>query len=86
MESRESKIISWAGSPVGRHTVIEFKGRHVEGDVILWGSRWHVADPITYRQVEEMIDEREGRLTMLIRLDPYRSAAHHEGPCQSGTY
>jgi putative transposase len=38
--------------------MIEFKGSHFERDVILWGVRWHVAYPISYRQLEEMMDER----------------------------
>ena len=37
---------------------IEFKGSHFEQDVILWGVRWYVAYPISYRQLEEMMEER----------------------------
>jgi putative transposase len=37
---------------------IEFKGSHFERDVILWGMRWYVAYPISYRQIEEMMEER----------------------------
>jgi putative transposase len=37
---------------------IEFKGSHFERDVILWGVRWYVAYPISYRQLEEMMEER----------------------------
>jgi transposase-like protein len=37
---------------------IAFKGSHFERDVILWGVRWYVAYPISYRQVEEMMGER----------------------------
>jgi putative transposase len=33
--------------------MIEFKGSHFERDVILWGVRWYVAYPISYRQLEE---------------------------------
>ena len=36
----------------------EFKGSHFEREVILWGIRWYVAYPISYRQLEEMLDER----------------------------
>ena len=35
---------------------IAFKGSHFERDVILWGVRWYVADPIicgTPRSVQE---------------------------------
>jgi transposase-like protein len=38
--------------------MIEFKGSHFERDVILWGVRWYVAYPISYRQLEEMMEER----------------------------
>ena len=37
--------------------MIEFKGSHFERDVILWGVRWYVAYPISYRQLEEMMAE-----------------------------
>jgi hypothetical protein len=43
---------------VGRQAMIEFKGSHFEREVILWGVRWYVAYPISYRQLEEMMDER----------------------------
>ena len=38
--------------------MIEFKGSHFERDVILWGVRWYVGFPISYRQLEEMMEER----------------------------
>jgi hypothetical protein len=37
---------------------IEFKGSYFERDVILWGVRWYVTCPISYRQIEEMMGER----------------------------
>ena len=37
---------------------IEFKGSHFARDIILWGVRWYVAYPISYRQLEEMMEER----------------------------
>jgi hypothetical protein len=37
--------------------MIEFKGIHFERDVILWAVRWYVAYPISYRQLEEMMEE-----------------------------
>jgi len=40
------------------NTMIEFKGSHFEQEVILWGVRWYVAYPISYRQLEEMTEER----------------------------
>ncbi|MGO9371590.1 MAG: hypothetical protein ACLQBD_05765, partial [Syntrophobacteraceae bacterium] len=38
-------------------TTIEFKGSHFEREVILWGVRWYVAYPISYRQIEEMMED-----------------------------
>src|SRR6516164_11650514 len=38
--------------------MIEFKGSHFEREVILWGVRRYVAYPISYRQLEEMMQER----------------------------
>ena len=37
---------------------IAFKGNHFERDVILWGVRWYVAYPLSYRQIGEMMEER----------------------------
>src|ERR1700758_4193739 len=47
-----------AGLATGRSTVVEFKGSHFEREIILWGVRWYVAYPISYRQLEEMMEER----------------------------
>jgi hypothetical protein len=41
----------------GERVMIEFKGSHFERDVILWAVRWYVAYPISYRQLEEMMEE-----------------------------
>jgi putative transposase len=38
--------------------MIDFKGSHFEEEIILWGVRWYVAYPISYRQLEEMRGER----------------------------
>src|SRR5512143_2210001 len=38
--------------------MIDFKGSHFEREIILWGVRWYVAYPISYRQLEEMMAER----------------------------
>jgi transposase-like protein len=43
------------GLATGRSTVVEFKGSHFEREIILWGVRWYLAYPISYRQLEEMI-------------------------------
>ena len=38
--------------------MINFKGSQFERELILWGVRWYVAYPISYRQLEEMMGER----------------------------
>ena len=37
---------------------MDFKGSQFERDILLWGVRWYVAYPISYRQLEEMMQER----------------------------
>ena len=37
---------------------MDFKGSQVERDIILWGVRGYVSYPISYRQLEEMMQER----------------------------
>jgi transposase-like protein len=37
--------------------IIEFKGSHFERDGILWAVRWYLAYPISYRQLEEMMEQ-----------------------------
>jgi transposase-like protein len=32
--------------------MIDFKGSNFERDVILWGVRWYVTYPMSYRQLE----------------------------------
>jgi transposase-like protein len=38
--------------------MIDFRGSQFEKEIILWGVRWYVAYPISYRQLEEMMGER----------------------------
>jgi len=38
--------------------MIDFTGSQFEKEIILWGVRWYVAYPISYRQLEEMMQER----------------------------
>jgi transposase-like protein len=45
--------VRWRGG--GR---IDFKGSQFEREIILWGVRGYVAYPVSYRQLEEMRDER----------------------------
>ena len=36
----------------------DFKGRHFEGEVVLWAVRWYCRYPISYRDLESMMTER----------------------------
>ena len=38
--------------------MMEFRGSHFEREVILWGVGRYVAYPISYRRLEEMMEER----------------------------
>jgi putative transposase len=38
--------------------MIRFKGAHFPPDIILMGVRWYVAYPLSYRHVEELMEER----------------------------
>jgi transposase-like protein len=40
-----------------QQAMIESKGSHFERAVILWAVRWYVAYPISYRQLEEVMEE-----------------------------
>lgn len=37
---------------------VSFKGAHFPKDIILMGVRWYVAYPLSYRHVEELMEER----------------------------
>src|SRR6266516_987916 len=37
---------------------ISFKGAHFPQDIILMGVRWYLAYPLSYRHVEELMEER----------------------------
>jgi putative transposase len=61
---RRRLAVSLSSADSGDQQVsIGFKGSRFERDVILWGVilwgvRWYVAYPISYRQLEEMMEER----------------------------
>jgi putative transposase len=38
--------------------MVSFKGAHFVKDIILTCVRWYVAYPVSYRQVEELMQER----------------------------
>ena len=35
-----------------------FKGRHFEGEIVLWAVRWHCRFGVSYRDLEQMMGER----------------------------
>ena len=38
--------------------MISFKGAHFPQEIILMGVRWYLAYPLSYRHVEELLEER----------------------------
>jgi putative transposase len=38
--------------------MVSFKGAHFERDIILTCVRWYLAYPLSYRQLEELMQER----------------------------
>jgi putative transposase len=47
-----------SGRGHGGETMISFKGAHFPPEIILTGVRWYVAYPLSYRHVEELMEER----------------------------
>src|SRR5437588_4853868 len=45
---------SWGSTTMA----ISFKGAHFPQDIILMGVRWYLAYPLSYRHVEELLEER----------------------------
>jgi len=37
---------------------VSFKGAHFPKDIVLMGVRWYVAYPLSYRHIEELMEER----------------------------
>ena len=37
---------------------VSFKGAHFPQEIILMGVRWYVAYPLSYRHIEELLEER----------------------------
>lgn len=48
----------WSGSERIGAGMNDFKWRHFRGEVILWAVRWYCKYGISYRDLEEMLDER----------------------------
>ena len=38
--------------------MLSFKGRHFPNDLILMAVRWKLAYPLSYRNIEELMEER----------------------------
>jgi IS6 family transposase len=36
----------------------DFKGRHFEGELVLWAVRWYCRYGVSYRDLEQMMGER----------------------------
>jgi hypothetical protein len=47
--------------------MIDFKGSQFEREIILWGVRWYVVYPISYRQLEEMMGEEAIKLSGIMQ-------------------
>lgn len=42
----------------GSGAMSAFRGRHFEGEIVLWAVRWHCRDGVSYRDLEQMMGER----------------------------
>lgn len=42
----------------GSQAMSDFKGRHFEGEIVLWAVRWYCRYGISYRDLEQMMAER----------------------------
>ncbi|OCA07153.1 transposase [Acinetobacter pittii] len=38
--------------------IVNFHGRHFQGEIILWAVRWYCKYGISYRELQEMLAER----------------------------
>ena len=62
---------------------MSFKGAHFPQDIILMGVRWYVAYPLSYRHVEELMEERGVRLDhatiqrWVVKYSPQLEEAFH---------
>jgi putative transposase len=68
--------------------MISFKGAHFPQDIILMGVRWYMAYPLSYRHVEELMEERGVSVDhatinrWVLKYSPQLEAAfhHHKRP------
>jgi transposase-like protein len=56
----------------------DFKGRHFQGEIILWAVRWYCKYGISYRELEEMLEERG---TEVDHTTLYRWVQHYGACC-----
>src|SRR5438128_1809614 len=62
---------------------ISFKGAHFPQEIILMGVRWYVAYPLSYRHVEELMEERGVPIDhatiqrWVVKYSPLLEAAFH---------
>jgi len=62
---------------------VSFKGAHFPQDIILMGVRWYVAYPLSYRHVEELMEERGVSVDhatvqrWVVKYSPQLEAAFH---------
>ena len=61
--------------------MISFKGRHHQQDIILQCVRWYVAYSLSYRDLEELMQERDYWFQRQTQLDQYRQKR-----CQYGRH
>jgi hypothetical protein len=45
--------------------MINFTGSHFEREIILWGVRWYVASPISYRQLKKIMSQRSVAVALM---------------------
>ena len=51
-------VVGWMWNEGGHSAVSDFKGRHFEGEIVLWAVRWYCRYGVSYRDLEQMMGER----------------------------
>ena len=59
---------------------MNFKGTQFEKEIIVWGVRWYVAYPISYRQLEERMGERSVTVTLVHKLGWFLTKPQRAAP------
>jgi putative transposase len=69
---------------------VSFKGAHFPAEILLTGVRWYVAYPLSYRQVEERLEERGVSVDhatiqrWVVKYSPPLEEAFHRRKCPVG--